>query len=272
MDKIKIRDLEVFAKHGVFPQENILGQKFLVSADLYMDTRKAGKTDDLSASVNYGEVCHLITTFMTEDTFQLIERVAEELAELILTKWEMLQKVTIEVKKPWAPIGLPVNYVSVEIQRGWHTAYVALGSNMGEKEAYLDYAVDALNDTKGCQVQKVSDFIETEPYGGVEQDTFLNGCLELRTLLTPQELLESLHQIEAKAGRERLVHWGPRTLDLDIIFYDDMICQDDNLCIPHVDMQNRDFVLKPLHQIAPYKRHPGNGKTVHEMLSELLEK
>ena len=66
MDKIKIRDLEVFAKHGVFPQENILGQKFLVSADLYMDTRKAGKTDDLNASVNYGEVCHLITTFMTE--------------------------------------------------------------------------------------------------------------------------------------------------------------------------------------------------------------
>lgn len=269
MDKIKIKDMEVFANHGVFHEENVLGQKFLISAELYTDTRHAGKTDDLTASIHYGEVCQMITTFMKENTYQLIERVAESLAEMLLKKLENLEKITLEVKKPWAPIGLPVDFVSVEITRGWHTVYVALGSNMGEKEAYLDYALDALNGIDGCQVQKVSDFIETEPYGGVEQDSFLNGCLELRTLLTPQELLKELNRIEAEAGRERLVHWGPRTLDLDIIFYDDLICQEDDLCIPHVDMHNRDFVLRPLHQIAPYKRHPGNGKTVHELLKEL---
>ena len=83
------------------------------------------------------------------------------------------------------------------------------------------------------------------------------------------ELLDELHRIEQEAHRERLVHWGPRTLDLDIIFYDDMICSEDDLCIPHVEMHKRDFVLRPLHEIAPYMHHPCTGKTVHEMLEEL---
>ncbi|MDU7710314.1 MAG: 2-amino-4-hydroxy-6-hydroxymethyldihydropteridine diphosphokinase, partial [Clostridium sp.] len=83
------------------------------------------------------------------------------------------------------------------------------------------------------------------------------------------ELLEELHMIETHAGRERIIHWGPRTLDLDIIFYDDLIVETDTLCIPHVEMHKRDFVLKPLHEIAPYKHHPGNGKTVRELLEEI---
>ena len=102
-----------------------------------------------------------------------------------------------------------------------------------------------------------------------DQDNFLNGCLELETLLPPEELLEELNRIESEAGRERKVHWGPRTLDLDIIFYDDLIVQETELCIPHVDMQRRSFVLEPLAQIAPYKRHPVYGKTVKEMLEEM---
>ena len=109
----------------------------------------------------------------------------------------------------------------------------------------------------------------TEPYGVTDQDQFLNGCLELRTLLTPEELLNRLHQIEQNAGRERILRWGPRTLDLDIIFYDDLLLNTENLCIPHVEMHKREFVLKPLCEIAPYKRHPGNQKTVYEMLEEL---
>ena len=105
-----------------------------------------------------------------------------------------------------------------------------------------------------------------------DQDEFLNGCLCLKTLKTPLELLETLHDLEKAAKRERIRHWGPRTLDLDILFYDDIICQEPELCIPHVDMQNRDFVLKPLKQIAPYKRHPGTLKTVTEMEQELEER
>lgn len=269
MDKIRIKDLEVFCNHGVFPEENKLGQKFYVSATLHLDTRKAGKTDDLNASVDYGKISHLITKEMTEHTFLLIERVAEHLAETILLSDPLIRQVDIEIKKPWAPIGLPLDTASVEISRKWHDAYIAFGSNMGDKKGFLQTAIESLGKLPLCEVKKVSTIIETEPYGGVEQDVFLNGALLMRTLLTPEELLDELHKIEQDAGRERLVHWGPRTLDLDIILYDNEIIENDDLCIPHVDMQNRDFVLIPMAEIAPYKRHPVYGKTMMEMRDEL---
>ena len=269
MDKIKIENLEVYACHGVFPEEKKLGQKFLVSVDLFTSTREAGNLDDLESSVHYGEVSHFITDYMKEHTFALIETVAENLARELLLHYFQLEKIRIEVKKPWAPIGLPVEYVAVEIVREWHTAYIALGSNIGDKGEYLLAAVDSLRGDRQCRVEKVSGFIETAPYGVVEQDKFLNGCLKLRTLLTPEELLNKLHEIEHQSGRERTIHWGPRTLDLDIIFYDDLIFGSDDLCIPHVDMHNRRFVLEPLDEIAPYLHHPVTGKTVREMLNEL---
>ena len=269
MDKIKIQNLEIFAHHGVFPEENVLGQKFIVTAVLYTDTRKAGKTDELAASINYGDISLQINQFLTTHTFKLLECAAESLARTLLLHTDGLQKIRLEIKKPWAPVGLPLETVSVEIERGWHTAYIALGSNMGDKERYLDQAVDALRQTPCCKVEKVSSFLATKPYGVTDQADFLNGCLKLHTLLTPEELLEELHRIEADAGRERIIHWGPRTLDLDIIFYDDLILNEKDLCIPHANMHRREFVLKPLLEIAPYKRHPCSRKTVQELYDEL---
>ncbi len=117
----------------------------------------------------------------------------------------------------------------------------------------------------------MSELLVTKPYGGVEQEDFLNGCLELETLLTPQELLEELHRIEQEAGRERKIHWGPRTLDLDILFYDKELIETEDLIIPHVDLENRYFVLKPLAEIAPNFRHPILKKTVTQMLEAVKE-
>lgn len=268
-DKISIKNLEVFAHHGVFPEENKLGQKFLVSAVLYTDTRTAGITDDLTKSIHYGIVSQKITEFLQQHTYQLIETAAEQLVQELLLTTEHLQAVTLELKKPWAPVGLPLETVSVTITRAWHTACIALGSNMGDKKAYLDGAVKALSESPCCQVLKVSDYLVTAPYGGVEQDDFLNGCLTMRTLLTPHELLDRLHEIEQDARRERLIHWGPRTLDLDILLYDDLVMADETLIIPHVEMHLRDFVLKPLAQIAPWVRHPVFGMTVCQMLAQI---
>lgn len=268
-DKISIKNLEVFANHGVFPEENKLGQKFLVTATLYTDTRNAGMRDDLTQSIHYGIVSQKITDFLQEHTYQLIETAAEQLVQELLLHTEHLQAITLELKKPWAPVGLPLETVSVTITRGWHTAYIALGSNMGDKKAYLDGAVKAISETKGCELLRISDYICTAPYGGVEQDDFLNACLSLRTLLTPHELLGRLHEIEQAAKRERLIHWGPRTLDLDILMYDDLVMDTEDLIIPHIEMHLRDFVLKPLAQIAPWKRHPLLGLTVTQMLAQL---
>lgn len=265
MDKITIQNLEVFAKHGVYPEENVLGQKFVISVVLHTSTRKAGMTDDLRFSVNYGEVSHFIGEFVTNHTWKLLETIAERLAQELLLKFPLIEQVDLKIQKPWAPIGLPLDTVSVEISRRWHTAYIALGSNMGDKKGYLDMAVSRLNERKDCQVKKVSDYLVTAPYGGVEQDNFLNGALELRTTLEPEALLEILHEIEQEAGRVRQIHWGPRTLDLDILLYDDLIMDTPDLHIPHVEMHLRDFVLTPMAQIAPWKRHPLVGKTMKEL-------
>ena len=272
MDKIEIRDLEIFANHGVFPEETALGQKFVVSAIMYTETRPAGLTDDLSASINYGEVSHMITDFLQKNTYKLLEAAVENLAEMLLLSLPLLKKITLRIEKPWAPVGLPLKTVAVEITRGWHTAYIAFGSNMGDKKKYLDDAIQGLRDMNEIVVEKVSEYLVTEPYGGVAQDEFLNGALKVRTLLSPDELLDRLHVLEQAADRKRIIHWGPRTLDLDILFYDNEIIDTEVLHVPHIDMENRDFVLIPMAEIAPYYRHPVLNKTIHQLLNELLAK
>ncbi|MGN0341211.1 MAG: 2-amino-4-hydroxy-6-hydroxymethyldihydropteridine diphosphokinase [Roseburia sp.] len=270
MDCIRIKNLELYARHGVYAEETKLGQKFLVDAELFLDCREAGQKDDLACSVNYGEVSHFITGFLTDHTYQLIEAAAEQTARALLLQFPLVEKLRLAVHKPWAPIGLPLEDVSVEITRSWHTAYVALGSNMGDREAYIRQAIQSLDELEDCRVEQVSSLIETEPYGMTEQDRFLNGALRLRTLYTPHELLDQLHLIEKAAGRERKVHWGPRTLDLDIIFYDELVMADKTLTIPHPDMQNRIFVLEPLKELCPYYRHPILQRTVTQLADERM--
>lgn len=269
MDKIIIRDLEVFGNHGVLKEENVLGQKFLVSADISVDLQRAGEEDNILKTINYGEMCKDIVKFSENNTFHLIESFAENLANFLLKKYLRIKQVDLEIKKPWAPIGLSLDYVSVKITRGWHLAYIALGSNIGDSKMYLEDAVALLEADSNCEVVKVSDWIVTKPYGYVEQDDFLNGCLALRTIYNPHKLLKVLHKIENQMKREREFKWGPRTLDLDILFYDDEIINKKELVVPHPDMQNRDFVLKPLAQIAGFKIHPIFMKRISQMLDEL---
>lgn len=272
MDIIRIDNLEVYAYHGVYDEEKEKGQYFYVNAELYTNTRKAGMNDDLDTSTNYGTVCDFIHDFMTKHTYDLIETVAEQLAQALLLEFKLVKSVLLEIRKPHAPIEKEFESVSVEIERGWHEAFVAFGSNLGDKEKFIDEAIEALSNLPQINIVAISDKIVTEPYGNVEQDVFLNGVMKIETLLPADELLQILQKVEEHAGRERKIHWGPRTLDLDIIFYDDDIISEDDLIVPHPDMKNRDFVLKPLMQIAPYKLHPVYRKTISDMYTELMAK
>lgn len=269
MDEIRIDNLEVYAGHGVFEEENRNGQPFFVSAVLYTDVREAGSKDDLSLSTHYGEVSNLIHNYLREHTYKLIEAAAEHLAEEILHGFPLVKKLSLVIRKPKAPIGLPFESVSVKIERGWKKAYLSIGSNMGDKQGYLEEAIAKLKQNVNMRKVRVSGFMVTEPYGGVEQDDFLNAALEIETLYTPMELLHFLQKTELEAGRERKVHWGPRTLDLDILFYEGVISDVPELMIPHPDMHNRAFVLKPLEELCPYYMHPLLGKCVRQMLKEL---
>ena len=271
MDQIKIENLEIYAYHGVFPEEKEKGQKFYINATLNTDLRKAGITDDLTTSTHYGEVALLLNEKMTEKSYNLIERAAEVCAEAVLLKFPLVKGITLELRKPEAPIPLPFESVSVVIYRGWKKAYVALGSNMGDREAHLDGAVKSLSEDPKIRVNKVADYIVTKPYGGVEQDDFLNSAVAIETLYSPEELLDKLHEIESAHARERIIHWGPRTLDLDILLYEDVVMDTPDLIIPHKDMHNREFVLKPMAEIAPYEKHPILGQTMEQLLKSLRQ-
>lgn len=271
MDCISIKNLEVFSRHGVFDEGNRIGQKFAIDLNLYLDTRVAGVCDDLSKSVDYGKVCHFINAFMKGHSYKLIETAAERLAEDILIEYPILTKVNITVKKPWAPVGLPIEEVAVTIERGWHRVFLSLGSNMGDREAYLKSAVNYLKENDKIIVEKESMLLETEPYGMTNQDKFLNSAIEIKTLHTPIELLTFCKNLEKMAGRVKTEHWGPRPLDIDILYFDDSLIDLPELTIPHADIQNRQFVLEPLCEIAPYVRHPITKKTAIEMLRELGE-
>jgi len=266
MGQIIIKDLEVFGNHGVYREENVLGQKFLISAAMAVDVKKVSKNDEITESVHYGDICEFITSFMKEDTYKLLETVTDKLATALLVKYDLIRSVELEIKKPWAPIALPIDTVSVKVNRGWHKTYIGLGSNMGIRENYLNDAVAMMEADPKCIVGKVSDFINTKPVGPVEQDDFLNGCMELDTIYTPYELLEFVHELENQANRERKIFWGPRTLDLDILLYDDLVMSDEDLAIPHPLMHERKFVLEPLMQIAPNAVHPLLKKRIREIL------
>jgi dihydroneopterin aldolase/2-amino-4-hydroxy-6-hydroxymethyldihydropteridine diphosphokinase len=272
LDEIRIRGLDVFACHGVFPEENKLGQHFIVNADLRLSVRRAGREDDLDQSVHYGEVCQCIDRELREHTWKLLEAAAEHTARQVLLDFPLLQELELELCKPSAPIPLPFETVSVKICRGWHRVYLGIGSNLGDREALLNGALDALEAREDVRNLRCSTLIETEPYGGVEQDSFLNGAVELDTLLTPEELLKVLHQLEQEAGRVRTIRWGPRTLDLDILLYDQEVVCTPDLMIPHADMLNRSFVLGPLAELAPYAVHPLRHQTIQELLWALEER
>lgn len=272
MDQIIIENLEIYAYHGVYPEEKKKGQRFYINATLDTDLSRAGQTDELTDSTNYGEVALLLKKKMTEKNYDLIEKAAEVCATAVLLRFPLICAVKVEVRKPEAPLPFSFKSVSVIINKCWRKAYIALGSNMGECERCLDGAVDALRTDECIRVLKVSDYIETKPYGEVQQNNFLNGVVAIETLYSPKELLDKVHVIETNNGRERLVHWGPRTLDLDILLYENWVLTTPDLVIPHRDMHNREFVLKPLCQIEPYLYHPVFRKTIWELLNEIDRK
>ncbi|AEM74698.1 2-amino-4-hydroxy-6-hydroxymethyldihydropteridine diphosphokinase [Caldicellulosiruptor acetigenus] len=146
--------------------------------------------------------------------------------------------------------------------------FLGLGSNLGDRNENIQKAIEHLK--YKVTIEKISSIIETEPYGVVDQPKFLNCVLKGRTLLSPFELLEFVLEIENKMGRKRLFKWGPRNIDIDILFYDDCVIDTENLKIPHPELHKRLFVLEPLCEIEKDFIHPVFKKSVYELYIELI--
>ncbi|MCX4362312.1 MAG: 2-amino-4-hydroxy-6-hydroxymethyldihydropteridine diphosphokinase [Clostridia bacterium] len=250
MSSINIHNLKVFARHGVLEEEKLNTQPFLFDVNMQYDFTGAAAADDLSLTLNYDEVMHRISEFCETNCFDLIETLCHRTATMLMRNYA-LDSVSVTVKKPQAPVSLPFDNVSVSQSLKNTVVLLSLGSNIGDRQKYLDNAIKALEEHPDISVIKVSSSYENPPYGGIAQLPFINMAVKITTHLLPYELLDFIHSIEAKANRDRSVRWGDRTLDIDIVFYGDSIISDDGLVIPHSDYQNRDFVLNPLKEIAP---------------------
>jgi 2-amino-4-hydroxy-6-hydroxymethyldihydropteridine diphosphokinase len=147
------------------------------------------------------------------------------------------------------------------------TAYIGIGSNLGDKLNNCDKAIDLINGISGCGVTGRSDFFRTEPVGVEAQDWYVNGVISLKTDLSVKELLNNLLAIESGMGRKREKKWGPRIIDLDILLFGEEVIEEKDLRVPHPHMHLRRFVLVPMVQLAPDLIHPVLGTTMAELLN-----
>lgn len=265
MGKVIVKKLKIKTCHGVNGFEKKQPQRFEFSAEVGCDFYEAAKNDEVSLTVNYSTVCKLITAVATQNVFNLIETLACRCAEAILENFPQATYATVCVEKPQAPVKAKFKTMAAEATLRRERAYLSLGSSLGDKKAYLDFAVKGLNSTRGIKVKKVSSYIESAPYGGVAKNTFLNACAEIETYLPPRALLHEINRIETEGERIRALRWGDRTLDIDIIFYGRQVICEEGLIIPHHDYKNRRFVLDPLREIAPDFVCPVTGARLSEL-------
>ncbi|MFD1720560.1 2-amino-4-hydroxy-6-hydroxymethyldihydropteridine diphosphokinase [Amnibacterium endophyticum] len=269
-DRILLTGVRASGRHGVLPEERERGQEFVVDLELTLPFAVAAATDDVTATVHYGELAERVVAEVGADPVDLIETLADRIAALVLAD-ARVERVVVTVHKPSAPIPVPFGGVAVRVERVRAAAdvpvVIALGANLGDAERTLDDAVHALRRLRGLVVDRVSSSHETvavTPQGpDPSRPRYRNQVLVGRTSLPPRELLHALLGIETVFGRVRAERWGDRTLDLDLVAMGDLRVDEPGLVLPHPRAHERGFVLRPWLEADPDAELPGRGRVRH---------
>lgn len=257
-DRIRLSGVQGSGFHGVFDHEKRDGQVFVVDVEVEADLSWAGRTDELDRTVNYGEIGAQVLARIEGEPFDLIERLAEVIADDVLAH-PLVDTTTVTVHKPQAPVGVPFADVTVSVTRHRPPVpvVIALGANLGDPPATLRSAVADLADLPGLRDVQVSGLFETDPVGGPEQPVYVNAVVTASCSWSAYHLLGALLRIEADHGRVREVRWGARTLDLDLIQFGEpntggeWMSEDPVLTLPHPRAHERAFVLVPWCDVDP---------------------
>jgi dihydroneopterin aldolase/2-amino-4-hydroxy-6-hydroxymethyldihydropteridine diphosphokinase len=270
-DRILLTGLRVHAHHGVFAEERRDGQPFVIDLEVAVDLAPAGGSDQLDRTLHYGELAEEVAAAAERDPVDLIETLAERIAAVVLAH-PVARGVRVTVHKPDAPIAVPFADVAVVIERRSSLpapgaparAVVAVGSNLGDRRATIEAAVERIDQVPGVRVVRASDLVESVAVTPEGEDAtkpgYLNGVVLVDADLGPHALLDALAGIERDLGRVRAERWGDRTIDLDIVVHGDARIHDDRLTLPHPRAAERAFVLGPWLQADPDAELPGLGR------------
>ncbi|WP_241209205.1 2-amino-4-hydroxy-6-hydroxymethyldihydropteridine diphosphokinase [Gulosibacter massiliensis] len=287
LDRIVIDRLHVHGRHGVFAHERANGQDFYIDAEVWIDTRAAAASDEIEQTVHYGHLMRALYEVAMQEPVDLLETLAERLAAVTFA-FPGPQAVRITVHKPQAPVKLrfddvmisilryrPEGAQPVEARRPSARAIIALGSNLGDREAMIRDAFEEIEDLDGVWPHLRSSLYETPALTthGIDESApaYLNAVIAVHTSLEPHELLDRLQQIETGHGRVRAERWGSRTLDLDIIEHGGLQLHDATLELPHPRAFERAFVLAPWTEIEPEASLPGRGP-IRELLANAADR
>jgi dihydroneopterin aldolase/2-amino-4-hydroxy-6-hydroxymethyldihydropteridine diphosphokinase len=250
-DRVSVKNLCLHGYHGVLPEEAKLGQRFYVDLDCVLDLEPCAEADDYSKTICYASLCDLAAEISARGPYRLIETLADRIARAVLGRFQPVREVIVKVRKPSAPISAKLDHVGVTITRKRrHRVGFSLGSNLGDKSANLRSALAHLNALEGLEVDRVSQFYKTAPWGKEDQDWFVNACATGWTTLHPLSILKAIKGIELRIGRIPAERWGPRIIEVDLLFVDDLQIKTTQLTLPHRELFNRAFFLVPLAEIA----------------------
>ena len=275
MFKIIIKNLNLFGYHGVKESEKEDGQNFCFNIEILLGASDFPDTDDLEDTLNYSGVIELIKNINSSRSFNLLETLSRTIADRIMEISSIVEKVTVKIEKTSPPIKENLESVGVECvldrrnlknngksgnkngsgsgpEPGEVDVYMSLGSNIGNKERNLRKAVELINRNPNINIIKVSSIYETEPIYLKDQDYFYNIVLlaKVNSKISPFEMLGFLKGIEFSFGGKKDRRFGPRIIDIDLLFYGEMFIDSDFLTIPHQGIEERKFVLVPLSEIA----------------------